>query len=551
MEIVEGIKQAIEYSKNGDFKKAEKLYLSMLKKNQDNASLLSFLGLLYYERGLYEKSEKYLDKSYKLLPSDTIVFYIGMNKFYLEKYQTAIAFLEKSSKNNDTLEYYQAYLTSCSSVGEYKKGYDKALEAYKKYPFDKIIIKELAYLSIKRGQFKECEQYSKYLLQLDSKSSLAWHNLGLLQEVLYQDNAKAREYYRKMLHCGDKLEGYLDLAISYLKESDGRKKAYYYLKKIEKIAPDTKGLRFLLASYYLSNRQFKKGYAYYINPEFRTRESSDWYSKFKSMWRGEKQCKQDVLFIFGDQGIGDQIQYVRYLPYLSKKFRQIKVMVDSPLLDLFKYSYKDYKNIRFYSSTQKIPNYDKSTFLTFSPYYLGMKFNKIPSSSGYLDVESINVEKYQNKYFSNNKFKIGICWEAGATGLRDQIHRVLNIELYEKIINTKEAITYSFQVNPSMDNYKKYSKLIDLGSTFKDFSDTAAALKNLDVMITVDTSVAHLSGALGVKTILILPYCPDWRWFDNDEKTEWYNSVIIFKQQPNELWESVFERIKNYLDNTI
>ena len=102
-----------------------------------------------------------------------------------------------------------------------------------------------------------------------------------------------------------------------------------------------------------------------------------------------------------------------------------------------------------------------------------------------------------------------------------------------------------------MENYKNYSSLIDLGSTFKDFSDTAAALKNLDLMITVDTSVAHLAGALGVKTILILPYCPDWRWFDNDEKTEWYDSIKIFKQSPDESWESVFERIQNYLNNSI
>lgn len=114
-----------------------------------------------------------------------------------------------------------------------------------------------------------------------------------------------------------------------------------------------------------------------------------------------------------------------------------------------------------------------------------------------------------------------------------------------------KASVYSFQVNPSMDNYKNYSNLIELGSSFKDFSDTAAALKNLDIMITVDTSVAHLSGALGVKTILILPYCPDWRWFDNTEKTEWYESIRIFKQCQNESWESVFERIEAYLNNSV
>ena len=141
----------------------------------------------------------------------------------------------------------------------------------------------------------------------------------------------------------------------------------------------------------------------------------------------------------------------------------------------------------------------------------------------------------------------GICWEAGATNLREQIHRTLNVELFENIINLDKTSVYSFQVNPSLDNYKKYSNLIDLGSTFKSFDDTAAALKNLDLLVTVDTSVAHLAGALGVKTFLILPYCPDWRWFDNDKTTEWYDSVTIFKQVNHDDWSEVFNNILSQL----
>lgn len=551
MEIVEGIKLALEYTQNNEYKKAENLYLKLLKQFPQNDSVLSFLGLFYYNIKKYNKAEKYLDEAYNISKSDTLVFYLGMSKYYIGKYKTAIPYFEILIKDNKSLDLYRCIIKCYMSSGYYEPALKYSIEAHKMYPFDIEILEKIPYLYVKRGEFKKSEEYALKLLKTDSKNSSGWHVLGLLNEVLYYDEQKARECYANMIKCGDKSNGYLDLAISYAKDISTRKKAYYYLKKLEKFYPNTKGLHFLMASYYLSKRQFKKGYKYYVMREFDTKESYDWYKKLYPLWLGEKKCEEDILFVYGDQGIGDQIQYVRYLPYLLKRFKKLKVMVDKPILELFKYSYQSQPNIDFLVDGSKFPKRDKSTFLSFSPYYLGMKFNNIPSSSGYLDVPLDKIESYKKEYFNTDKMKIGICWEAGATGLREQIHRVLNVELFENIINSKKYSVYSFQVNPSMDNYKKYSNLIDLGSTFKDFLDTAAGLKNLDIMITVDTSVAHLAGALGVKTILILPYCPDWRWFDNDKKTEWYDSIIIFKQQPNELWENVFDRIKKYLDNSI
>ncbi len=551
MEIVEGIKFALEYTKHKEYKKAETLYLELLKKSPKNDSILSFLGLFYYNIKKYNKAEKYLDEAYNISKSDTLVFYLGMSKYYIGKYQTAIPYFEKLIKDNKSLDLYK-YIVKCyTNSGYYGLALNYVLEAYNKYPFDIEILEQIPFLLVKRGEFKKSEEYALKLLKMDSKNSSSWHVLGLLNEVLYHNEQKARECYINMIKYGDKANGYFDLAISYLKDFSTRKKAYYYMKKLEKLYPKTKGLNFLIASYYLSRRQFKKGYKYYVMQEFNTKENYDWYRQLHPLWLGETNSDKEVLFVYGDQGIGDQIQYVRYLPYLLKRFKKIKVMVDKPILDLFKYSYQSLPNIDFLVDGDKFPKRDKSTFLSFSPYYLGMKFNNIPSSSGYLDVPLDKIEFYKKEYFNTAKTKIGICWEAGATGLREQIHRVLNVELFENIINSSVYSMYSFQVNPSLENYKKYPNLIDLGSTFKDFSDTAAALKNLDIMITVDTSVAHLAGALGVKTILILPYCPDWRWFDNDKKTEWYDSIIIFKQQPKELWESVFARIKNYLDNSI
>ena len=194
-----------------------------------------------------------------------------------------------------------------------------------------------------------------------------------------------------------------------------------------------------------------------------------------------------------------------------------------------------------------MPKYDKSMIASNSPYYLKMSIDKIPYSEGYLIADKDKVDKYK-EYINSDKFKVGICWEAGGAGWRELLNRTLNISLFEPFFGVKNTQFYSLQVNPTMDNYKDYKNLICLGDTFKDFDDTAGALKNLDLLITVDTSVAHLAGALGVKTFMLLPYCPDWRWFDNDKTTEWYDSVTIFKQSNTKSWDDVIENITVELD---
>ena len=127
---------------------------------------------------------------------------------------------------------------------------------------------------------------------------------------------------------------------------------------------------------------------------------------------------------------------------------------------------------------------------------------------------------------------------------------VSNVETLNEILLTlAEHVAYRLR------KYKMVANVVNVGlrtKDFKDFSDTAAALKAMDVVVTVDTSIAHLAGALGVKTFLLLPYAADWRWFKDTKTTPWYDSVEIFKQQDCISWEKeideIIARLKNLLD---
>ena len=127
------------------------------------------------------------------------------------------------------------------------------------------------------------------------------------------------------------------------------------------------------------------------------------------------------------------------------------------------------------------------------------------------------------------------------------INRTIHIKCFEPLLNLENIQVYSFQKDDTLKGCEKYPQMINLAKDFNDFEDTAEALKAMDVVVIVDTSVAHLAGALGVKTYLLLPYATDWRQFNDKKTTPWYDSIEIFKQIDNISWENPINRIVDKL----
>ena len=201
MELVEEIKKAVEYTKNREYKKAEKIYKTLLKQNPNNDSVLSFLGLLYFNQFMYSKAEKYLLKAYNIVKSDKIASYIGLSKYFLTRFESAVPYLEEALENSKNQEIYLPLIVSCSRSHDYNKAYEYALEAQKKFPFNEKILYELAYNSLQSGRFKECELYNNNLHRLNPKMSGVWFIKGLLAEVLYGDEVQARENWFLSKSC--------------------------------------------------------------------------------------------------------------------------------------------------------------------------------------------------------------------------------------------------------------------------------------------------------------------------------------------------------------
>ena len=257
-----------------------------------------------------------------------------------------------------------------------------------------------------------------------------------------------------------------------------------------------------------------------------------------NLWRQGTPLENELIVIC-DQGLGDRIQFIRYIPFLAENYK-IKVAVSENLIDLFRLNYTETEFIKY----DEINPNTQALRVTDLAYILDMDFDNIPFSGGYLDVEPAKIE--------SDKLKVGLCWEAGASGLRGMINRTIHVKCFEPILNLADIQAYSFQYEDTFNGNEKYPQMVNLAKDFRNLSDTASALKSMDVVVTVDTVIAHLAGALGVKTYLLLPYAPDWRWFYNGEvltNTPWYDSVKIFMQKDNISWEKPINNILELLKN--
>jgi len=248
-----------------------------------------------------------------------------------------------------------------------------------------------------------------------------------------------------------------------------------------------------------------------------------------------EEIKGRKVFIYTEQGYGDSIHFIRYLKYIELHAKSIDVFVQKPLFKLFK---KNFKDIRFITKLNMTNSeYDFIFPLVSIPYLL--RLDHFKPLKKYISVKN-------KKIATNSSFiNIGLCWQGESKNKRDRF-RSFDIELFmtkvinNSISNSRKSFRY-YSLQKDVRTKNKY--ITDLGKKFSNFYDTSLAISSMDLIITVDTAVCHLSGALGIKTYLLLPYYPDWRWEDKKKKSDLYKSIRIFRQVKHGSWEEPLELV--------
>lgn len=360
------------------------------------------------------------------------------------------------------------------------------------------------------------------------------------------DFLNASVFYEEILKLTDKLpEVYFNLAFVYI-DLDRQEDAIRCLNKFLELEPnDTEG-HYFLGSAYFKTKNYEKGFPYF---EYRISRSHAIQTQLKlygdlfkniPFWKGED-LTDKTIYVYYEAGLGDTLMYYRYLKLLEKRCKKVYFKPQVQLLSLFAEN-KNKSKIVMYLNERIANEVDFQCPIMSLPYLLGLNNQTVfYGKEKFLNAMPKKSQWYKEKFFDNNKLKIGIKWQ-GNTLIGGE--RAMTAESFSKIFEIPNSQLYSVQVmdgSHQLKNLQEKFNIIDLGPTFKDFSDTAGAIDNLDIVICNDTSVAHLAGAMGKKCYVILPKYYDWRWHMDISKCDWYDSIKLYRQKTT--WEEVISRI--------
>lgn len=263
-------------------------------------------------------------------------------------------------------------------------------------------------------------------------------------------------------------------------------------------------------------------------------------------WDGITSLNQKKILLLSEGALGDCIQFIRYAQPIKKQGAHVIVLVPPALVNLCTLCpFID----EIVSSGSPMPAADYYTSLMSLPALLRTTKTTIPNTIPYLTVDQPLYDYWKSILASDPLFKVGVCWQADQTNDANRpprARRSIPVDAFKPLSQLPQTSLYSLQHNEPAPAY-----MHDFGSSIDTihgrFMDSAAIICNLDLVITVDTAIAHLAGALGVPTWLILPYKADWRWMTDTDLTPWYPTMYIFRAGNNESWQSLIATITDTL----
>lgn len=420
-----------------------------------------------------------------------------------------------------------------------------------KFPNNSNALHLLGLIAHQTGKGEEAVKYINKAIQINPNASY-YSNLGMVYDSLGKEEESIKSFNKALSLNPNYNKAHLahyNLGI-YFKGRGEFEKALEHYNKAIKLKKDffdaywNRGLILLLL------QRFEEGWKDY---EFRFKKESptDKRNFKKPKWDGSFLDGKKILIV-SEQGLGDNIQFIRYIPLVKEKQGYIIFECRKELKKLFE-GFSGIDEFIDKGSNLLDIDYDFYIHLMSLPKLFNTNLQNIPNKIPYLKSDFKLVEKFKSKINSDN-FKIGIVW-SGNPAFPDNEEKSVDLKKFESVKeflknmkNIKEVDFFSLQKGKPFEQLKNSgSEIIDMDSEITDFADTAAIIKNMDLIICVDTAVAHLAGALGKPVWVLLSYIPDWRWFVNRKDSPWYQTMKLFRQKKQGDWNNVFEEIKNEL----
>ncbi|HZZ04057.1 tetratricopeptide repeat protein [Paraburkholderia sp.] len=360
------------------------------------------------------------------------------------------------------------------------------------------------------GRHAQALPYLERAVGLDPQFALAWLSLGTAHQALNAHAAAVRAFDQALRLRPDLASAHLNRALAWL-----------------------------------ALRDFARGLPEY---EWRLQINAQPVIQTLPRWHGEP-IEQRTLLIHAEQGFGDTLQFVRFVPLAAQRAARVVLEVQPQLLPLLAPAAQAWR-VTLIAQGAPRPAADLQCPLLSLPLALGTSYDTIPARTPYLSAPPTYGRKWRGSLGGHAKRKIGIAWSGRIQQNETRsmplavLAPLFALEGIDWIVLQPEL---SAEEHAALDAHPRAASIHRMGKRIGNFADTAAIIERLDAVVSIDTSIAHLAGALKKPLWLMLPFAADWRWFVGETRSSWYPGVTLLRQPQPGAWSDVVEAVANEL----
>jgi tetratricopeptide (TPR) repeat protein len=529
----------------GRLSEAAGSFRAAVELSPDNVEAVTFLGLTLAQMGAAAPAVTAFERAVQLR-FDLAETHCNLGNALCDtgQWEAAIAALRQAIAINPRMAGAHSNLGNAfHGIGDLDgavASYRKALELE---PSSVMFLNNLAVALREKRQFAESMECCRAALRIQPDDPQSHNNLGSALACMGELDQAEAEYGKVLRLQPDRLATWTDLGhVAYFKGELDRAVEIY--RRVLQRKPDDAQAHWSLALILLSRGQYEEGWQHY-----------EWRWRVKELrmrcrteippWDGGE-LRGKTILLHNEQGFGDTIQFVRYVPLVGARGGKIVLACQRELFSLL----ENLPHIQ-----RCVPNDDPAAAagcdvcapLLGLPALLGTRADTIPADAPYLSASAARVDHWRGRLAGEKRRKIGIAWAGRPTHANDR-NRSMRPDNLAALAEVRNVAWINLQKpDAARESATAPLELIDWTAELTDFADTAGLIANLDLVICVDTAVAHLAGAMGKPVWVLLPFVADWRWMLNRQDSPWYPTLRLFRQERIADWRAPLARIAEAL----
>ncbi len=535
------------YREQGNFDKAVISYKNAMRHNPDSAESHCNLGALFQEMGRVDDAVGCYHRALELKPAYALAHSnLGMALQELGELNEAVECCLKASQLAPDSEVLQ------NNLGTALKGlrqFNDAAECYR----NAIALKpdyaeahnNLGTISLEQKEFHKAVDCYKRAIELKPDYAMAYSNLGMVWRELGKLDASIESCSRAIKVDPNCAEAHNNIGTS-LQERGQLDEAIISYKRAISLKPDYALAHMNNAIALLLAGNFKDGWQEYEWRLHIRRHISE--TPEKTLWDGLCLSGKSIL-VYVEQGFGDTIQFARYLPMVRARGGRVVLECQKELIRLLR-GFSGIDELIEYTPVRKsVAPFDVHVPLLSLPGIFGTTLETVPADIPYIKVDSTLSMEWYKKFNKNKDLKVGIVWSGNPENANDR-NRSCSLTDFAVLGDIPGTTFYTLQKGAAAveaSHPPEGMVIVNLEKDLRDFVDTAAVIANLDLVISIDTAVVHLAGAMGKRVWNLLPFTPAWRWLQYRDVSPWYPTMRLFRQSHPNDWLGLFQLVKREL----